>query len=77
MKPFFTDKGMNDDKITLVEDNEVISENEQIFESLNNFFAVVINLDIPQYEDQTINTNDTDDPVLRTIEKCKNHPSKN
>ena len=77
MKPFFTDKGMNDDKITLVEDNEVISENEQIFESLNNFFAVVINLDIPQYEDQTINTNDTDDPVLRTTEKYKNHPSKN
>ena len=77
MKPFFTDKGMNDDKITLVEDNEVISENEQIFESLNNFFAVVINLDIPQYEDQTINTNDTDDPVLRTIQKYKNHPSKN
>ena len=77
MKPFFTDKGMNDDKITLVEDNEVISENEQIFESLNNFFAVAINLDIPQYEDQTINTNDTDDPVLRTIEKYKNHPSKN
>ena len=77
MKPFFTDKGMNDNKITLVEDNEVISENEQIFESLNNFFAVVINLDIPQCEDQTINTNDTDDPVLRTIEKYKNHPSKN
>ena len=72
VKPFFTDKGMNHDKIILVEDDEIISENEQISESLNNFFAnALINLNIPQHEDPTSNTND--DPVLRAIEKYKNH----
>ena len=76
MKPSFTDKGMNHDKIILVEDDEIISENEQISEPLNNFFAdVIINLNIPQYEDPTSNTNGNDDPVSRAIEKYKNHPS--
>ena len=47
VKPF-TDKGMNQDKIILVEDYEIISEKEQISESLNNFFAdAIINLNIP------------------------------
>ena len=76
VKPLFTDKGMNHDKTILVEDDEIISENEQISESLNNFFAdAIINVNISQYEDPTSNTNGIDDPVLRAIEKCKNHPS--
>ena len=67
---------MNYDKIILLEDNEIISENEQISESWNNFFAyAIINLNIPQYEDPTSNTNGMDDPVLRAIEKYKKHPS--
>ena len=32
----FTDKGMIHDKIILVEDDKIISENEQISQSLNN-----------------------------------------
>ena len=61
---------MNYDKIILVEDNEIISENKQISESWNNFFGyAIINLNIPQYEDPTSNTNGSDDPVSRAIEK--------
>ena len=76
MKPLFPDKGMNRDKIILAEEDEIISDVEQIFESLNNFFAdAIINLNIPQYEDLTSNTNGSDDPVSRAIEKYKNHPS--
>ena len=71
MKPLFTDKGINHDKIILVDDDAIISENEQISESLNYFFAAIINVYIPQYEDPTSNTNATDDPVSRAIEKCK------
>ena len=58
MKPLFTDKEMNHDKIILVEDDEIISENKQISDSLNNFLAdAIINLNIPQYEDPNSNTN--------------------
>ena len=42
---------------------------------MNNFFAVIINLNIPQYEDPTSNTNAIDDTVSRAIKKYKNHPS--
>ena len=75
VKPLFTDKGMNR-KIILVEDDEIISESEQISESLNNFFAdAVINLNIPQYEDRTSNTKSSDYLVPRAILKYKSHPS--
>ena len=67
---------MNHDKIILVEDDQIISVNEQISEYLNNFFAdVIINLNISQYEDPTSNTNAIDNPVSKAIQKHKNHPS--
>ena len=36
VKLLFTDKGMIHDKIILVEDDKIISESEQISQSLNN-----------------------------------------
>ena len=66
---------MNHDKIILVEHDEIISENEQISEYLNNFFAdVIINLNISQYEDPTSNTNAIDNPVSKAIQKHKKTP---
>ena len=60
----------------MMEDDEIVSENEQTSEPLNTFFAdALINLNIPQYEDLTSNINGSDDPVSRAIEKYKNHPS--
>ena len=63
---------MNNNKIVLVEEDKIISENEQVSESLNNSFAdVIINLNIPQHEDSTVNTNGIDDPVIRALENTK------
>ena len=68
VKPLFTDKGMNHDKIILVENDEIISQSKQISESMNNFFAdAIINLNNPQYEDPTSNNKGIDDPVLRKM----------
>ena len=51
VKTFFTDKGVNHDRILLVEENETISDNNEISEKLNNFFADIVKiLNIPQYE---------------------------
>ena len=48
IKPFFTDKGVNHDNITLVENEETVSDNKEISETLNNFFSeVVTNLNPP------------------------------
>ena len=56
--------------ITLVENEETVSDNKEISETLNNFFSeVVTNLNIPQYRDPTVNVDDIEDPVARTVEK--------
>ena len=72
VKPFFVDKGVNHDRILLVEENETISNNYEISEKLNNFFAdIVKNLNIPRYEDYWVNTDNIDDPILRAKENLK------
>ena len=66
IKPYFVDKSINHDNITLVENEETVSDNKEISETLNNFFSeVVINLNLPQYDDPTVNVEDIDDLVAR------------
>ena len=38
VKPFFSDKGSNSSKITLVEENNIISDEEEIANLMNNYF---------------------------------------
>ena len=69
-------KRVNHDRILLAEENGTISDNYEISEKLNSFFAdIVKNLNIPQYEDQSVNNDNIDDPILRAKEKFKNHQS--
>ena len=75
VKPLFSDKHITNNKITLLEGEEIISDNFEIAETLNAFFTnVVENLDI-----QGFNTSDYsgDSELGNTyiIEKFKNHPS--
>lgn len=39
IKPLFTDKTVNQDRILLVKKNETILDNDKISEKVNNFFA--------------------------------------
>ena len=38
-KPFFTDKGINNEKMLLIEEGEITSDNKKILENLTNFFC--------------------------------------
>ena len=65
-RPSFKNKGVNQDSILLVEVNETLSDNDIISEKLNNFFGDIVKiLDISQYDDHLVNTNNIADPVLR------------
>ena len=47
VKPFLSDKTMVDDKITLVENDEIITDDLKIAETFNNFFSEIVpNLNI-------------------------------
>ena len=74
INPFFSDKSQSYNNITLVENNEIISDPVKCAEIMNNFFSdSVMELNI----DRELHTNVTDatDPVTRSVEKYKNHPS--
>ena len=54
--PHFSDKSSSFDKITLVEKDLIIDQNEAIAKTFNDFFTkVVSNLNIIQYEDPSLN----------------------
>ena len=64
IKPNFTDKGINNDNITLAENEEAVSDNKKLSETLNNFFSeVVTNLNLSQYDNPTVNVEDIANPV--------------
>ena len=44
VKPFFSEKGSNSSKITLVEENNVISDQEEIANIMKNYFINVTKL---------------------------------
>jgi len=71
VKPFFSSKTVNSEKITLIENDEVISDDQEIANKFSNFYASVVeNLGI---DNQNMKLNDED--IENVIGKFKNHPS--
>ena len=65
-------------KITLVEDNSILKNNDKIAETFNNFFtSAVSNLNIPPFVDPSVELlfEQNEDPILCIIEQYKNYPS--
>ena len=80
VKSFLSDKAVNSLKITLVEKNEIINNEEKIAEIFNTYFTnIVSNLKIPLDQDtdfaRRIDPFGEDDPITFILEKYKNHPS--
>ena len=73
-KPLFSSSQANN-KIILVEGEEIISDDKQIAECFNSYFANIVDtINIPP--DVTANDYEPiDDPVLNAINKYANHPS--
>ena len=82
VNPLFTDKGITTDKITLIENNLIVSDDKNVAEIFNNFFSnAVKNLNIDYYEHFSFDRYflckdiENNDPILKAIEKYENHPS--
>ena len=73
MKPFLSDKNKATEKITLVSDDKIFSDDLEIAEKFNELFKnAVNNLNLSSNEDLLISTNHLSDPVQIAIEKYKN-----
>ena len=77
LKPLFSDKTKSNEKITLLEDETVTTQDEESAELLNIFFHM--QLKILKYLDLVILANPLaerlSNPTLKAILKYKNHPS--
>ena len=74
VKPSFTDKTLKDERITLVENNKVVSDESKLVEIFSKYFGnIVQNLGI----DGLTNTSSDNDAVTirKAIQKYQNHPS--
>ena len=77
MKHFLSHKIVSKEQILFVENDETISEDRKIAQSLNSFFSnIVKNLKIPGYKTHSHSLfENVSDPILKVILKYRNHPS--
>ena len=74
--PLFSNKTKSNEKITLVEDETVTTQDEKNVELLNLFFSSAVkNLKIPEFSDTNPLAERLSDPVLKAILKYENHSS--
>ena len=76
MKPFFSDKALGKNTITLVEGNDIISEDVEVANTLNSFFKnAVKHLGITIPSEYITDTSNVNDPIDNIIVKFSNRPS--
>ena len=75
VKPFRSGKTKSGEKITLIESENLVSDDAEVANCLNNFFCnVVENLEIPKYEvEDALHLNMNSHPTLKAFFKYKNH----
>ena len=76
MKPLFSNKSINADKINLTENGEYVKTEMKIAEVFNSFLSnIAKNFKVPQYSNFDPIAQNIEDPTLKAIVKYKNHPN--
>ena len=76
VKPFFSDKGNGQENITLIEEEKIISDSQEIASVFNKFFDEAVEK-LGNFDNSDVVTEVTGvkDPVEKAIKKYKGHPS--
>ena len=76
VKPMLSKKIKSNERITLIENDEIIKTEKGTAKVLNAFFSnIVQNLDIQQYNVDDPICENINDPLLKAIVRYRNHPS--
>ena len=76
VKPFFSESKPSHENLMLIENEVIIYDDNVVAETFNEFFVnAVKNLDIEIDSRFISNTENIDDPILKSIEEYKFHPS--
>ena len=75
VKPLFSDKNNMNGRITLIDQDDIISDDAKMAEIMNNFFTIIVeNLDIQGYNCNYRGDRNLDQ-ISSIIDKFKDHPS--
>ena len=75
LKPFFSNKGLNSNKLMLKENNRLITEEKELATVMNTFFVnIAESLDLKKDDDSSLNPINSEN-INDILEKHKNHPS--
>ena len=76
VKPLFSDKLQSKNKIVLIEDETIISNDDEVAETMNEFFvSVTDSLGIKENSGYENATEGITDPIDEAVHKFSNHPS--
>ena len=76
VKPTLSNKVASNEKITLVEQDNIVENDKKAATFLNDFFSnIITNLGIPQYIEGEPVSQNIDDPLMKAIIKYRFHPS--
>ena len=76
IKPFLSHKIVSREKVTLIEEDEIVESDINTAQILNTSFSnIVSNLKIAEYATCDPISDNINDPVIKSIVKCRNHPS--
>ena len=76
IEPFLSDKGLFSNKITLIESETILADNDKVAETLNYFFSEAPgNLDIVKKQYLLSHTDGLTDPIDVALTKFEQHPS--
>ena len=76
VKPILSDKGQSNLKITLIENDTIISNDKEVAETLNDYFvSITDSLGLKDNSEVVSSTEGVSDPIDRNIIKYFNHPS--
>ena len=75
VKPFLSDKITSKEKITSIEENEIVSNDENTAQVLNTFFSNILgSLNIPENVTNDPFPDNISDPIIKLIVKYRKHP---
>ena len=76
VKPFLSNKTISSEKIALIDDDELITDEQKVANSLNDFFSsIVTSLNLPESQNADPLSDNIDQPTLKAIMKWRNRPS--
>ena len=76
VKLFLSNKITPKEKVTLIEENEIVSNDESTAQVLNTFFSNIVgSLNIPEYVTNDPFSDNICNPIITLIVKCRRHPS--